>query len=381
MLSRRELILNGSVTAFCMAASGLGASAKPTAYFVTGFCDRSPEKTRYGLAIFNQKGVIISERDVPERLHGLTISPHIAYPHICAPARRPGRHLYIFQQHNGALYTRLTLPPGYHFQGHAAYHLEKPLLYTSENHYQEGLGVIGIWDVRQHYHRLGTIPSGGIGPHEIRVHPNKSVLVIANGGLLTHPHSGHYALNLEDMSPNLTLLSLDTYQILRQYHLPQALHQNSIRHFDINAKGQILIGLQYQGGRLDDVPLIALCSPSSDDRSQLIPLLAPLSIQKRMRHYCGSVSFLANQSMACISHPKGNISSFWHVSQQRFLNHVKAIDVCGLAATQTGVIMTTGIGRVVTLKNISQTIVTDLVLNTKPDLKRCWDNHLTAFHN
>lgn len=379
MLSRRDMLLgSGAAAVYLGTAPTLFGATNSDATFVTGYRDRIDGKNQYGLSLLSANGGLIADTPLPERIHALTLSPHQAYPHICAPARRPGYHLYIFQKKDAALLTVIDCPKGYHFQGHAAYHPHKPLLYTAENQYDQGKGVIGVWDVSQNYKRVATLPSGGIGPHEIKIHPNQKSLVIANGGLLTHPDFGRDVLNLEDMAPNLSFLGLDNHQIEAQYALPDEWHQNSIRHFDINSHGQILIGLQYQGGRHDQVPLVAIYQPDNQTNSELIPLTAPLPVQKRMRQYCGSVIFLSDQAIACISHPRGNFTTFWDMSKLSYLNMIKAPDICGLAPTVTGLMATTGTGHIVTLADIQS--VSNL---QKPSLKpypkgRSWDNHLTA---
>ncbi len=54
--------------------------------------------------------------------------------------------------------------------------------------------------------RAGEFASGGVGPHEIRRMPGSDVLVIANGGIATHPGSSRAKLNIPKMQPNLAYI-------------------------------------------------------------------------------------------------------------------------------------------------------------------------------
>lgn len=51
-----------------------------------------------------------------------------------------------------------------------------------------GLDVIGVWKTEAGYTRCDEFPSGGIGPHDLRLMPDSGTLVVANGALpLTLP--------------------------------------------------------------------------------------------------------------------------------------------------------------------------------------------------
>src|SRR3546814_20493551 len=84
---------------------------------------------------------------------------------------------------------QLGAPDGRHFYGHAVFDRAERLLYTTENDYEAGRGVIGVWDADAGYARAGELDAHGIGPHDLALGPDGRSLVIANGGLLTHPDS------------------------------------------------------------------------------------------------------------------------------------------------------------------------------------------------
>ncbi len=135
----------------------------------------------------------------------------------------------------GAQLARLEAPEARHFYGHGCFSADGALLFTTENDYDGRRGMIGVWDGADGFRRLGEFPSGGVGPHDIRRMPNGG-LVVANGGIETHPDTGRTRLNLPMMRPNLSYLS-EQGTILEQVEPPRDLSANSIRHLAARMTG------------------------------------------------------------------------------------------------------------------------------------------------
>ena len=99
--------------------------------------------------------------------------------------------------------SKIIHAPDYrHFYGHGVYCDKTKFLYVTENNYNfddERSGIISIYDPFKNYKRIGELKSNGIGPHEIKIN-KKGHLLIANGGVLTHPDYPRIKLNLYDMA-------------------------------------------------------------------------------------------------------------------------------------------------------------------------------------
>ncbi|WP_410966303.1 DUF1513 domain-containing protein, partial [Salmonella sp. SAL4449] len=80
-------------------------------------------------------------------------------------------------------------------------------------------------------------------------------MVIANGGIRTHPDHGTDELNLADMQPSLVYVDVTTGDLLEEHRLAPALHQLSIRHLAIGAGDTVVFGCQYRGPE-DDAPAL-----------------------------------------------------------------------------------------------------------------------------
>ena len=164
---------------------------------------------RYLLAGLSETGALRFTCPLPGRGHAAAAHPH--RPEAVAFARRPGRFTDVIDCRDGTHLARLEPPQGHHFYGHGLFSRAGSRLFTTENDYENTRGVIGIWEVTQGYRRIGSFASGGIGPHDmlLRHSQDGDQLAIANGGIETHPDSGRAKLNLPQMRPNLSLLSLE----------------------------------------------------------------------------------------------------------------------------------------------------------------------------
>lgn len=182
--------------------------------------------------------------EIPLPARGHAAAAHPSRPQAVAFARRPGTFALVIDCASGRLLSTLACPEGRHFYGHGAYSRAGDLLYTTENDFTKGTGRIGIWDVAAGYARVGEIASGGIGPHDIRRLPGSDTLIVANGGIDTHPDSGRAKLNIPTMAPNLTYIEAE--RIVEQAALPSALHKNSIRHLAVGPGGEVALGMQWQ---------------------------------------------------------------------------------------------------------------------------------------
>jgi hypothetical protein len=241
-------------------------------------------------------------------------------------ARRPGRILVVVDLAGGAVRRQLAAPEGRHFYGHAVFDAAERLLYTTENDYEAGRGVIGVWDAGAGYARVGEVDAHGIGPHDLALAPDGSSLVIANGGLLTHPDSGRAKLNLSTMEPSLVMVDPRTGEVARRLTLPRELHQLSIRHLAVAADGSIGFGMQYEGPAGDQVPLAGTWAPDGSVGLLSQEHAAPADT----RNYVGDLAIDATGRYLAASFPRGNRVGVWDLRTRRPIGLVAAPDACGL---------------------------------------------------
>ncbi|MBL6430834.1 MAG: DUF1513 domain-containing protein [Alphaproteobacteria bacterium] len=198
---------------------------------------------------------------LPGRGHDVTVCRTTG--RCLAFARRPGTFAVIFDPLGVNPPSAFAAVPGRHFYGHGAFSRNGRLAYATENDYAARRGVIGVYDVSgDRPRRIGEFDSGGIGPHDILPMPDGRTLVVANGGIVTHPDTGRKKLNLDDMHPNIALIDSATGDLLGRVDGEAGLSRLSLRHMDVGADSRVWIGGQYQGSTSEHPPLIASLDPN-----------------------------------------------------------------------------------------------------------------------
>ncbi|WP_343562718.1 DUF1513 domain-containing protein [Kiloniella sp. b19] len=377
-LDRRELL---TALGLCPLASLAGASllTRPAAAQTWNqrFLSSALRSDGMNAAVLYdlQEGVLF-ETILPDRAHGPALSPDGSI--VVMAARRPGRWAEVIDMGTGQTITRLSSPAKRHFYGHAVFSRDGRHVFTTENHYEKAIGIIGIWET-SNWQRIGEWNSGGIGPHELVLSPDGTTLVVGNGGIQTHPDTGREKLNLETMRPNLSYVSVQQGQVLQRAEPPAKWFQCSLRHLDVtqDEDGTLLtiVGAQYEGPEQTVAPLIAL---HRFGESLSFAPVAPELLQ-RLNHYCGSVRFTQNAESFAITSPRGGTVVFGSVFEaldnpdELELESFAANDICGLGARNNSILLTTGTGDIL---SEDMELGFDPYRLEKTRTRLQWDNHL-----
>lgn len=364
MISRRAFLGMGAMLSSASSWQLMAGENKQDRHlFASAF---SLNKNQHFFTLFNEEGEIKWQQALPERAHAPIVHPTQSL--IAVVARRPGFNIDIYDVHSGDLVQRVLPEEDHHFYGHGVFSADGQHLITQENHYPSGEGKIIIRSLESGK-VIQRFSSYGIGPHEACL-LDENTLVVANGGLKTHPDNDRQILNLDNMQANLAFISLETGALLNKIVLPDELHQLSIRHLDVNKAGTVALGFQYQGDKWDEVPLIATANMNSN---AFTLLNLPPDIQRRLTQYCGSVTFDQSGQTLAVSSPRGDLIVYWDIVNNQYLGHHNYQDVCGLSATshKHQFLITTGKGKRIFVNPITNDT---LALASMRQWK--WDNHL-----
>lgn len=316
---------------------------------------------------FDARARRLFEVALPDRGHDVAFHP--SRPECVVFARRAGTFAVVIDLKRGVAIRRLDAAPGRHFYGHGVFSSDGRTLFTTENEIESARGLIGIRDASDGYREIGTYHSGGIGPHDVILMPDGATLAIANGGIRTHPDTGRAKLNLETMNPSLAYVGLTDGELMEAFHLAPGLHQNSIRHLARDARGRVGVALQYEGAKGARVPLVGI-----HEGGALRLFEPPAAIERRMRHYAGSIAFDAGGGILAVSHPRGSLVTFWDAGSGALIRHVELADGCGVAADPLPgrFVLTGGFGDVQAI-DVGSGEVTPLEVQ---GAVTAWDNHL-----
>ena len=331
--------------------------------------------------ITGKEGKLLFSTPLPARAHAVTVRE--AHNEIVVFARRPNDFMLVLDALTGTI--KQTIKNDKPLFGHGVFTPDGQTLFTTENDFENKQGLIGVRDATQQYKKIAEFPSGGIGPHELHLLADGKTLVVANGGILTHPDTGRAKLNLESMTPALTYIDTQSGQVIDDYRLAKKHHQLSIRHLDVTQDDHVCFVMQYQGSRRHQVPLVGF----HKGESQLQLAKIPKAILPKMKNYCGSVSADASGKTFAVSSPRGNLITLWsHVGE--FIDSFDLSDGCGVAVGNKSneFFFSNGGGdlhqyqmdasHTTSCKSGGVCFTDSLVASNK---KHRWDNHLTAWNN
>ena len=284
--------------------------------------------------------MIVRTMPLPDRGHGLAV----------ASDRRPRGRLRPASLHlsrrlrsrrRAARRSCSPAPAERHFYGHGVFASDDRLLLATENDYDNGRGVIGVYDVAAGFNRIGEFDSHGIGPHEMVMLPDSRTAAIANGGIDTHPDDRRCASSTSQAWIRRSSFSTPTNgDVLIEHHLDPSLHQLSIRHLAVDAVGAVWFGCQYVGAETDQPPLIGRAG------LDLAPSLISDPPQSRasLRNYVGSVATTMDGNVIAVSAPRGGQIVFLDLDGN-LLGSAALQDGCGIAPLEGGrVIASAGTG-------------------------------------
>ena len=337
-LSRRALLslLAAGLVRPASVRAGADLSVDPSAVPSFATTWQTPEG-RFQAGLVSQTGDSLQVHDLPARGHGMAADP--TGSRVAVFARRPGDFAVVFDGVTGRLLADISAAPGRHFYGHGCFAADGTLLYATENDYEGERGVIGVYDATERFRRIGEFSSHGIGPHEICRHPDGRTLVVANGGILTHPAAPRAKLNLAEMAPSVAFVSASDGRLRHTVAPPADLHRLSLRHLDVTPDGSVVVVAQWEGSPLDQPPLIGLTRLGAP----LTLVSAPQGAQQRMKNYCGSVAVSVDGRSFAVTSPRGGVATLWR-HDGRFLASSELRDVCAVDAMPGGFLLTSGEG-------------------------------------
>ncbi|WP_227815991.1 DUF1513 domain-containing protein [Nitrogeniibacter aestuarii] len=317
---------------------------------------------RYFATLFDTTGRVLLDLPLPARGHDIALSRDGRTAVVVA--RRPGDFLRVIDVVERTLVASLRSAPDRHYFGHGVFSADGRLFYVVENDFEAGEGRIGVLDTTDGWRKVDEFASHGVGPHELLLAADDETLVVANGGILTHPDTPRAKLNLPTMAPNLAYVDRKTGALLEKVEPPAQWHQLSIRHIALGADDRVAIAMQYEGDKADDPPMMAL-----HRRGQPLQMLwAPDDIRHRLQHYCGSVAFTEDGSRFAVSSPRGGVVLNWS-AEGDYLGHHEQGDVCGLAAADGELWASDGHGRLEPVGDATR----------RADFAQVrWDNHMVA---
>lgn len=321
----------------------------------------------YSASVFDIQIGDIASVELPARGHDMTIN--YVRQEAVAFARRPGDFAVVLSYGDKRQPLWIKSGTARHFYGHGVFSRDGKLLYSTENDFENGFGVIGIRDTANRYKKIGELSTYGIGPHDINLLPDGRTLVVANGGMRTHPETGYQILNHSEMEPSLVYIDSKDGNLRQKITLGKKLHQLSIRHLDVARDGTVIFGCKFKGPSYQRPPLVGFHRWGENNATMV---MAPEAQHVTTSNYISSVSCDSGGTIAATTSSRGGLVTFWEVGLRRYLGARELIDVSGVAPgyIKSSFLLTTGRG------GIEPTEVGSMLVPHPTLLKYDWDNHL-----
>jgi hypothetical protein len=338
LLSRRKFLLS-SVTALATGALLHSSQGKArTGVLLSAFEDARGDQYVGGLSLNDDR--IFGTR-VPMRAHGCAVHP--ADPQrVLFFARRPGTQAFELDRATLRVRTVFSTQAGRHLAGHGAYSATGDLIFTPEHDYERARGVIVARDARS-FAVVGEMDSNGLDPHELAWLPDGRSLLVANGGILTHPRTFRRKLNIPTMDPSLCVLDAVSGKCTAQMRLPD--HLLSIRHLAMSRDGTTAVGLQYEGNKAQAPAIAALYRPHSGtslpkaNGAEFRLLTAPPEETRRFQGYVASIAISETHDVIAAACPYGGGVACWALRDERYLGFIATAETYGLSRVADGSIV------------------------------------------
>lgn len=327
-ISRRHLLTRSALAGLAAAGalSGLDArvlAREAKALYLSARADREGQFFASG---FDADGAKLFDLPMPARGHGAAVSPD--RKHGVFFGRRPGRFALVVDTASGTVVHTIVNAENRNFAGHGLFVKGGRLLLATEIDYAGKRGLIGLYDAADSWRRIGEWQTGGMDPHDLRLLPDGRTLIVANGGILTHPEVQRLKLNLDSMDSSVAFIDLKDGGLIEQRRLPGDFFQLSLRHMAVTGDGETVVAMQYEGPSTDLVPLVGLAKPGRDIELLEMPDMA----WSTLRNYCGSAAVDAAGRILGVTSPRGGRALFWEAATRRPLQPLNLADGCGLAA-------------------------------------------------
>jgi len=311
----------------CLQPDALMALERADAVYASGI---RAEDGSFAVATVTERGTIVDRVALPARAHGMAFSKRSG--HTVAFARRPGTYAMIFDPSGKSEPVIITSAEGRHFYGHGSFSPDGRLLYASENDFDNNRGIIGLYDARNRYARIGEYQTFGTGPHDMTVSDDGRLLVVANGGIETHPEFGRTKLNLDHMEPSLTLIDAATGTLIEKHGLPSEYAQVSTRHVDIDASGRIWFACQYEGPRNTLPPLVGHFGKGE----ALSFVTLPDETTRALGNYVGAIAVNRGENLVGVTSPVNGTAVTLDGRTAAVLKVESIANAAGIAAAPQG---------------------------------------------
>lgn len=264
------------------------------------------DEIRHVLAVINLQQKENNLVDMDFLTHGIIVDPNDKKRLLVFEKNGPGAAEIDLDDHT--VTTDIKTGKEKHFNGHGAFDSTGKTLFCTETYVDNHKGIIAIRDGSS-FKVLDEFSSYGENPHECQLIDDGATLVVTNAG----------SESVDNSVPCVTYIDVQSQKLIECVTLTN--QQLNTGHIGIAKNGSLIVasapreGLEktHTGGvsiRSDNQPMLSMTSPEV--------------VINQMTGEALSVAVDSKHNIAAVTHPDGNMVTFWSVDKREL---IKAISV------------------------------------------------------
>ena len=233
--------------------------------------------------------------------HGIIIDPNDKKRLVVFEKIGPGAAEIDLDDHTVA--KKIAPSKDKYFYGHGAFNQSGDILYCTETYLDNHKGAIVIRDGRS-FKVLGEFPTYGENPHECQLVDDGATLVVTNAGSVSNTSTG----------PSVTYIDVATQELKERVTLTN--EQLNTGHIGIAKDGSLVVASAPRKG-LEKTHTGGVSIRSGNQ--SMLSMTQPEIVIDKMTGEALSVIVDNKHSIAAVTHPDGDMVTFWSVDKRELL--------------------------------------------------------------
>jgi len=259
------------------------------------------DELKHVLAVINLQQKQKKLVDLNFLAHGIIIDPNNKKRLVVF--EKIGRGAAEIDLNNHSVTKIIKTTEDKYFYGHGAFDKKGETLFCTETYLKNHKGIIAIRDGNS-FKVLGEFPTYGENPHECQLVDNGSTLVVTNAG----------SASVENSQPSVTYIDVQSQKLIERVTLTN--NQLNTGHIGIAEDGSLIVASAPRDGlQKTDFGGVSIRS----GKQQMLSMTQPEAVINQMTGEALSVAIDNKHNIAAITHPDGNMVTFWSIDKRELL--------------------------------------------------------------
>jgi len=245
--------------------------------------------------------------------HGIIIDPNNKKRLVVFEKIGPGAAEIDLNKHTVS--RKIAPSKDKYFYGHGAFNQSGDTLYCTETYLNNHKGTIVIRDGRD-FEVLGELPTYGENPHECQLVDDGATLVVTNAGSVSNSSTG----------PSVTYIDVATQKLKERVTLTN--EQLNTGHIGIAKDGSLVVASAPRKG-LEKTHTGGVSIRSG--KQPMLSMTQPEVVINQMTGEALSVIVDNKHNIAAVTHPDGNMVTFWSIDKRELIKAMSAPKPKGVA--------------------------------------------------